>query len=80
VPNALLYLITVLIWGSTWLAIKFQLGIVPPALSILPSRLYIASRLLPGSSGSTHPSAAYLCASHAGNMRSWLCKASSSSR
>jgi len=28
VPNALLYLITVLIWGSTWLAIKFQLGIV----------------------------------------------------
>jgi drug/metabolite transporter (DMT)-like permease len=34
VPNALLYLITVLIWGSTWLAIKFQLGIVAPTLSI----------------------------------------------
>ncbi len=33
-PNALLYLITVLIWGSTWLAIKFQLGIVAPTLSI----------------------------------------------
>ena len=33
-PNALLYLITVMIWGSTWLVIKFQLGIVPPALSI----------------------------------------------
>ena len=34
-PNALLYLITTIIWGSTWLAIKFQLGIVPPALSIV---------------------------------------------
>lgn len=32
--NAFLYLITVLIWGSTWLAIKFQLGIVSPELSI----------------------------------------------
>ncbi|MGW8143307.1 MAG: DMT family transporter [Anaerolineales bacterium] len=32
--NAFLYLITVLIWGSTWLAIKFQLGVVSPELSI----------------------------------------------
>jgi len=32
--NASLYLITVLIWGSTWLAIKFQLGVVSPELSI----------------------------------------------
>ena len=32
--NASLYLITVLIWGSTWLAIKFQLGVVAPELSI----------------------------------------------
>jgi drug/metabolite transporter (DMT)-like permease len=32
--NASLYLITVFIWGSTWLAIKYQLGIVPPELSI----------------------------------------------
>jgi drug/metabolite transporter (DMT)-like permease len=32
--NAFLYLVTVLIWGSTWLAIKFQLGIVAPELSI----------------------------------------------
>jgi drug/metabolite transporter (DMT)-like permease len=32
--NATLYLITVLIWGSTWLAIKFQLGVVAPELSI----------------------------------------------
>jgi len=32
--NALFYSITVLIWGSTWLAIKFQLGNVAPELSI----------------------------------------------
>jgi drug/metabolite transporter (DMT)-like permease len=32
--NAALYLITVFIWGSTWLAIKFQLGVVSPELSI----------------------------------------------
>lgn len=32
--NAFLYLITVLIWGSTWLAIKFQLSVVAPELSI----------------------------------------------
>ena len=32
--NATLYLVTVLIWGSTWLAIKYQLGVVSPELSI----------------------------------------------
>lgn len=32
--NGILYLIPVLIWGSTWLAIKFQLGVVAPELSI----------------------------------------------
>jgi len=32
--NAAYYLITVLIWGSTWLAIKYQLGVVSPELSI----------------------------------------------
>ncbi|MFE9776127.1 DMT family transporter [Streptomyces sp. NPDC005931] len=32
--NALLYLVTVLIWGSTWLAIKGQLGEVHPTVSI----------------------------------------------
>ena len=32
--NVLFYTITVLIWGSTWLAIKFQLGVVDPALSV----------------------------------------------
>jgi drug/metabolite transporter (DMT)-like permease len=29
-----LYLIAVLIWGSTWLAITFQFGVVPPAVSV----------------------------------------------
>jgi drug/metabolite transporter (DMT)-like permease len=32
--NFLFYAITILIWGSTWLGIKFQLGIVDPALSV----------------------------------------------
>ena len=33
--NTVLYLITVLIWGSTWLAIEFQLGVVAPEVSIV---------------------------------------------
>lgn len=32
--SSLLYLVTIFIWGSTWLAIKFQLGVVAPELSI----------------------------------------------
>ncbi len=32
--NLFLYLTTILIWGSTWLAITFQLGTVDPALSV----------------------------------------------
>ena len=32
--NGFLYVITVLIWGSTFMAIKFQLGVVPPELSV----------------------------------------------
>jgi drug/metabolite transporter (DMT)-like permease len=32
--NALLYVLTVVIWGSTWVAIKFQLGAVSPLVSI----------------------------------------------
>lgn len=32
--NLLFYLATVLIWGSTWLAIKFQLGLVDPVQSV----------------------------------------------
>ena len=43
--NSLLYLITVLIWGSTWLAIRFQLGVVAPELSVA-YRFFLASALL----------------------------------
>lgn len=43
--NAVLYLITVLIWGSTWLAIKLQLGVVAPEASVV-YRFFLASVLL----------------------------------
>ncbi len=32
--NVLFYLATVLIWGSTWIAIKLQLGVVEPMVSV----------------------------------------------
>jgi len=35
VNNAMLYLITVLVWGSTWFAIEFQLGVVAPEVSLV---------------------------------------------
>ena len=43
--NSLLYIATVLIWGSTWYAIKMQLGAVDPDLSVA-YRFIIASVLL----------------------------------
>ncbi|MGB5333091.1 MAG: EamA family transporter [Woeseiaceae bacterium] len=43
--NTALYIITVLIWGSTWLAIEFQLGVVEPEVSIV-YRYAIASAVL----------------------------------
>lgn len=33
--GAVFYLLTVLIWGSTWFAIRFQLGSVDPSLSLV---------------------------------------------
>lgn len=39
------YLGTILIWGTTWFAIRFQLGRVPPPLSIA-YRFFLASFLL----------------------------------
>jgi drug/metabolite transporter (DMT)-like permease len=42
-----LYLLSVLIWGSTWLAIKFQLGSVPPAVSVA-WRFAVAALILMG--------------------------------
>ena len=43
--NYILYIGVVLFWGSSWFAIKFQLGLVPEAISI-SYRFYIASILL----------------------------------
>jgi drug/metabolite transporter (DMT)-like permease len=33
--NALLYALTVLFWGTSWLAVKLQLGVVAPEVSVL---------------------------------------------
>jgi len=35
VSNLALYMITVAVWGSTWFAIEFQLGVVAPEVSIV---------------------------------------------
>lgn len=43
--NAILYLLTVLIWGTTWIAIKFQLGTVPAPVSIA-YRFWLAAAIL----------------------------------
>lgn len=43
--NGFLYIVTVLIWGSTWLAIKFQLGVVSPEMSVA-YRFLLAAVLL----------------------------------
>lgn len=45
--STLLYVMTVLIWGSTWLAIEFQLGVVPPEVSLV-YRFSIAALLMWG--------------------------------
>jgi drug/metabolite transporter (DMT)-like permease len=46
VSDLYLYLATVLIWGSTWFAIKLQLGVVPPAVSVTWRFLAAAVMLL----------------------------------
>jgi len=43
--NWILYLVTVLVWGTTWLAIEFQLGVVSPEVSVF-YRYAIATVLL----------------------------------
>ncbi|CAB3760972.1 DMT family transporter [Paraburkholderia solisilvae] len=43
--NLLLYSLTVLIWGTTWIAIKWQLGDVPPPVSIA-YRFWLAAAVL----------------------------------
>ncbi len=43
--NWFLYLVTVLVWGSTWIAIEFQLGTVAPEVSIFYRYLLAAGKL-----------------------------------
>ncbi|AEA65146.1 DMT family transporter [Burkholderia gladioli] len=43
--NLLLYAVTVLIWGTTWIAIKWQLDSAPPPISIA-LRFWIAAAVL----------------------------------
>lgn len=45
INTLLLYGLTVLIWGTTWLAIKFQLGSVDPMISVV-YRFFVAAVLL----------------------------------
>ena len=45
VMNLFLYAVTVLIWGTTWIAIKWQLGVVPPPVSIA-WRFWLAALVL----------------------------------
>jgi drug/metabolite transporter (DMT)-like permease len=47
VPNWVLFLVPSLIWGTTWLVIKFQLGVVAPEVSVA-WRFGIAGLLLLG--------------------------------
>ncbi len=43
--NYILYIGVILFWGSSWFAIKFQLGLIPETISI-SYRFYIASLIL----------------------------------
>ena len=43
--TSVLYSLTVLIWGSSWIAIHFQIGVVPPEIAIV-YRFVLASTLL----------------------------------
>ncbi len=43
--NSLLYATTVLVWGSSWLAIKLQLGVVAPEVSLV-YRFFLAAAML----------------------------------
>jgi drug/metabolite transporter (DMT)-like permease len=43
--NLLFYILTVVIWGSTWIAIKFQLGTIDPLVSVI-YRFTLAATLL----------------------------------
>lgn len=61
--NLTLYLIPVVIWGSTWLAITFQLGKVPPEASVA-YRFALASVLLLGWAAAKRLPLKYSAATH----------------
>ncbi|MBT8084365.1 MAG: EamA family transporter [Woeseia sp.] len=44
--NGILYALTVAIWGSTWLAIEFQLGVVAPDVSVFYRYVLAAAIML----------------------------------
>ena len=44
--TAFLYLLTVFLWGTTWIAIKYQVGIVPLEASVLYRFAIAAAALL----------------------------------
>ena len=41
-----LYALTVLLWGTSWIAIKFQLGVVAPEVSVLYRFILAAAIML----------------------------------
>ena len=43
--NLILYIVTVLVWGSTWIGIEYQLGVVDPTVSVF-YRYVIAALVL----------------------------------
>ena len=43
--NLFLYAATVLVWGSTWIAIEFQLGAVAPEVSVFYRYVFAATLL-----------------------------------
>ena len=45
--NALLYAVTTLVWGASWIAIEHQLGVVPTEISVF-YRFALAAILLFG--------------------------------
>jgi drug/metabolite transporter (DMT)-like permease len=59
-----LFLVPTVIWGSTWLAITFQLGVVPPAMSVA-YRFALASLLLAGWCAATRRSLRFSRRNHA---------------
>jgi drug/metabolite transporter (DMT)-like permease len=63
VGTPLLFLVSTLIWGSTWLAITFQLGAVAPEISVA-YRFALASLLLVGWCAATRRSLRFSLRNH----------------